>query len=620
MNSREIEEQRLLLAINRSTGGVTTNVPVFSTGETAPDDTTSTNTSLIDNLIDNSDFDYSKDGYLNPTPAGGDVALEVYNFYRNRLIRVTDVSTTNGSPTVNSVAGEFKAAYTYPMSFLLYGAGASGETLTGTLTRVSDTQATLSTNALVTLTNATLWFGDTLGETAAQAIKATGHSLFAAETANANIPRWAKTDGWIEMGSTTSEQWSVDTPFFLNVIRPGRTIFVICIVSRRVGAAMNAAVPLYFGVWDDTPAQNRWLEGSNFDLSVTPVGTTGATSVSYKAIAVLSDGSTIESDVVTIANSNAVLSGANYNRLTWTNAPGILDFKLYRLMGGVYHRIFTITNGANDYNDTGGNEATETGFPVTHNTKAVAYKQSSPVLPVENSWVAVGVVIQIASTYNTQNTTAKQWFRAGAAGTTADARAILFDRLGVSFLQGGWNRSSRDRALIANQNPDSSPTGSNQGNTGVGTCFDKTTLVKHREKGWIPLGDIDRGDYIWDGSRGWVRVTHLKRTLVGRITLAVMSNGAWCLATESERFVTSRADKDGTMLCDLTIGDQILAPSDSGVTRPTIIGLQELNGEFEVITPSLQGGKKIFAVGNYTDNGVQCLLAHNEKPQPGNEF
>jgi hypothetical protein len=194
----EIEQQRLLLAINRNTGVADDTVPVFQLGSVAAPDEGTTNASLIDNLVDNSDFSYSKDGYLNVTLAGGDVALECYNFYRHRLIKVSDISTTNGSPTVNAPSGPFKSSYAYPMNVLIYGAGGvAGETFVGTLTRVSDTQATLSTNALATLPAASGFIGDALAETAATALKATGHSLFAAGGWRATIliltlPRWER--------------------------------------------------------------------------------------------------------------------------------------------------------------------------------------------------------------------------------------------------------------------------------------------------------------------------------------------------------------------------------------------------------------------------------------------
>lgn len=627
MNSFEIEKQNLQLRIAR-TGGGFDGVPIISQLPTTAPDVNTTNAGLIDNLLDNTDFDFSKDGYTNATPAGGDIAQECYNFYRHRLIRVTDAIVTNGSPTVDSATGPFKSTYTYPMSFVLYGAGASGATLTGTLTRVSDTQATLSTNALVNLTNGILWIGDALAETAAQALKATAHTLFAAnEGTNLNIPRWERTNGWVEIGSNTSERWSLDAPFAQNVIRPGLPLFAIAIVKQRdTAAAMPDGCRLYFGCWDDTPGQDKWIEGENFDLTVSPQGTPGSTSVSYKAVGILSDGSEIESDVVTITNSAAVLNASNYNRLTWTNAPGILDFTIYRLMGGVYHRVFTITNGANDFNDTGGFETVVGGFPTTNQTKAIAYKETSTVFPPNyaSGWIAVGVSTSVPSTYDTAPTTGRQWFRGGIVGQTPDNRNVLLDRLGVATSSGGWNRSARDRSLIASTNPDSTPPGSDQGDTGIDPrCFEKMTLIKVANRDGslriIQIGELEKGTWVWDGARGLRRCTKVRHSK-SKCWLVLLDNGGWFRATPTEKFVTSRADKDGTTLGDLLIGDTILSPTESGtVSAAVITAIDAIEGEFDVVTPSFDDGH-IFAAGNMTGNGIVWALAHNEKPDIGNQF
>jgi hypothetical protein len=34
--------------------------------------------------------------------------------------------------------------------------------------------------------------------------------------------------------------------------------------------------------------------------------------------------------LVTVANGNATLSTSNYNRLTWENSAGILNYRIYR--------------------------------------------------------------------------------------------------------------------------------------------------------------------------------------------------------------------------------------------------------------------------------------------------
>ena len=463
----ELKKQSLEIQISRmeGDGSATDPLPPF-TAYTPPDAGSTTTTALIDNLLEGTDFDYSKDAYVNDPAIGGDEDEETYNWYRHRLIKVSDVVATAASPTIESASAPVKAAYTYPMNFVLYGAGGTeAQTLTGTLTRVDDETATLSTNALATLTAGTLFFGETLAESTATAIKATDHSLFAAtEGADEDIPRWNKESGWLEGGSM-DEPWSLDSPLSQNHIKPSLTLYIQAIIRVRETAEPDG-VQLYFGIWDATAAQQRWLEGSNFTLNVTPVGTTGGTSVSYKAVAILNDGSAIESPVVTIANSNAVLSGSNYNRLTWTNAPGIQNFTIYRLMGGVYKRIFTITNGSSDYNDTGGDEATVSGWPSTSTARPYVYKETEVLLPTVSTWLAVQETIIVPNTYNMQNTTGKQWFRMGIVGETADERNILIDRVGLSLSPGGWNKSVKDRFAVS-QVPTSTPVGSDQGSIGI---------------------------------------------------------------------------------------------------------------------------------------------------------
>lgn len=637
MSQYQLEKNLFEIGVNRRIAESASDLQIgrdFTT-QSPPDEIDDSLDSQVDNLIDNSDWDFSKDAYLNSPTVGGDAAEEVYNFFRNLFIKVSDVVTTNGSPTINSATAPFKNSYTYPMPFVLYGAGGSaGETLTGTLSRVSDSQATLSTNALATLASAALFFGEQLAESSANAVKATAHSLFAAnEGTNLNIPRWEKTNGWLELGSNAADGFAVSAPFALNVIRPGLRVFILAIISKRAGTiALTDGVRFFFGIWDNTAARNRWLEGDNFNLSVSQVGVPGVATDTYKAVAVLDDGSEIESNAVTIATSANTLSGANYNRLTWTNAPGILDFKLYRRRAGVTYRIFTVSNGAGSYNDTGGIEKIESSFPSSGATKAAVYKETGKYNPAEDAWTTIGAYLDIPSTYNTANTTDRQWLRFGTLSLLplADNRPVLLDRLAVSFRQGGWGRSWRDQVLIKNRNPSSLPTDSNQGSVGVIYCFERSTLVSVGERDgsnrkWIPIIDVERGAYVWTGSRNQMRRLK-KKPRVSRtkaVTLLVLANGFWCRATESEKFITSRADRDGTRLADLTFGDTILSGTEANENRiaPSEIEILEEwsesraeNGFYEVVSLSFDAGH-IFAVGNMTDEGIKWALAHNLKDE-----
>lgn len=63
---------------------------------------------------------------------------------------------------------------------------------------------------------------------------------------------------------------------------------------------------------------------------VSPQGTPGASTVSYKITAVNVTGESQASAVKTITNANATLSAANSNQLTWTAVPGAVSYNVYR--------------------------------------------------------------------------------------------------------------------------------------------------------------------------------------------------------------------------------------------------------------------------------------------------
>lgn len=586
----------------------------------APDDDTTIQI-LAPNWLDNSDFDYSKDGYVNNPTVGGDVSEECYNLYRQRFVMVTDLATTSGSPTVTSASNPFNAAYTYPMDFILLNGNGSGAGVTGTLTRVSDGTATLSVNAGATLTNAILWFGTALAETSANALKSSGHSTFAAnEGTNTVIPRWDKTNGWMEMGATGSDTFDIATPLPLNFVRSGLTLWFRCIVALNTGGT-PAPVRIFAGIWDATSSQKRFLESTNFDLAATVVGGTGATSYTYKVIADLDDGRTIESDAVTIANGPASLSASNYIRLTWTNASGILNFRIYRTKGGTTSRVFTIRNGARDYNDYGTNEETGISMPSASALRPQAYGVSQVFTPAgENIWESVLIPVYIPATYDTSATTGKQWLRFGIVGAAGSARMLLLDRILLSTSNGGWQRSARDQNKILNQNPTSSPTSSTQGGTGiVPTCFTLDTPVfvcdeDGRNVRIAPIGEIEPGDYVLTGTSKISRVVKATDSLSETVYSVLLTNGVGFRCSPSERFITSRADKTGTRIDELTLGDDILCWSAEGVEKAQIAAYGIGHVPEPVRTLSLKGLKTFVAGVNEEGKGA---IAHNRKADPG---
>jgi hypothetical protein len=647
-----IQSQQIEIAINQRGGGTTVDE---STLPYDPANTSDENTepqNIAPNYIDNSDFDFSKDDYINSPPVGGDAALESYNWFRQRFIKVTD-AVIAGAPSTNvaSAAGPFKAAYTYPMDFVLLNGDAGGVALQGTLTRVDDNNATLSTAAQNNIASGgVMWFGESLAESSAHALKATGHSTFAAnEGTNTKIPRWDKVNGWLEAGSDTADKFDFACPLALNFIRGGLTFYFRCIVAIRAGSATGNPIRLSVGVWDATASQKRFIESSNLDLTVSPVGTTGATTYKYRVLADMDDGTTIASDEVTIANGNAVLSTSNYNRLTWVNATGIVNLRIYRQVGGVIKRVFTIRNGAQDFNDFGSDEGeTPPSLPTAGVLRPIAYKVSTQFNPTsETDWILVKIKLEIPSTYDTSQTSGKQWMRVAVEGDTADERMITLDRISLSLSDGGWQRSARDLNRIQNQNPSSTPTTTTQGNTGVGTCFTLDTPVVLCDRDGtnqieVPIGAIDpdrRDQFILDCNR----VRRILRVRDGETRTLIrcrLSNSVEWKCSETEKFVTSRTDKRGTRIDQLTFGDTILSWHRWRVRLPYIKRYERihLTEPITVRTLSLAGGNT-FLVGASTGwrgalerirNEVRKALslepqftkakAHNEKPSPGNEF
>jgi len=106
--------------------------------------------------------------------------------------------------------------------------------------------------------------------------------------------------------------------------------------------------------------------------TVTPQGTTGATTYSYKIVATQGGGWTAASVAGTTTTGNATLDGTNFNRITWTGISGATGYHVYRTVGGATQgKISTITIGTTvTLDDTGlaGDSATA---PTGNTTGAI---------------------------------------------------------------------------------------------------------------------------------------------------------------------------------------------------------------------------------------------------------
>jgi hypothetical protein len=84
----------------------------------------------------------------------------------------------------------------------------------------------------------------------------------------------------------------------------------------------------------ETLARFRLLESAALatpgSITVTPQGTTGTSTWTYKLVAVNANGTTQAGAASSTATGNATLSGANFNRLTWTAVTGAIGYWVYR--------------------------------------------------------------------------------------------------------------------------------------------------------------------------------------------------------------------------------------------------------------------------------------------------
>lgn len=109
-------------------------------------------------------------------------------------------------------------------------------------------------------------------------------------------------------------------------------------------------------------------------VSVTNIGSTGATTYGYRVSAINSVGETLASSTVTTTTGNAALTGSNYNRISWTRVIGATGYKVYGRTSGAELLIATVTT-ANHYDDTGA--VTPSGALPTTNTTGYSSTRTS---------------------------------------------------------------------------------------------------------------------------------------------------------------------------------------------------------------------------------------------------
>jgi hypothetical protein len=106
------------------------------------------------------------------------------------------------------------------------------------------------------------------------------------------------------------------------------------------------------------------------NIVVTPQGTAGTTTYSYRVSAVNARGETLGSTAVTTETGNLILDSINFNRITWDAVSGAIQYNVYGRE--VDNEKYIGTTTSLSYDDTG--IITPTNFPPIINTTHIKFR------------------------------------------------------------------------------------------------------------------------------------------------------------------------------------------------------------------------------------------------------
>ena len=335
----------------------------------------------INNMLRNTDHSHSVDTWFNASPSGTDEEKECANVYAYppiEPIEVTDAEMTSGSPTLEC---NTSAPFTADMNgryAIVEGAGASGAKLSGTITYVSPTEATMSVNAATTVTGANARinlqkFGhknkkNASGDTVTDALKDASHTNIAS---NISDPDWQKSSGIARLGSTNVLAYPFGrfadngTDYIaLHQLFAGREPFVRLNLARA-SEHVKVKGKLFLAIYNDHESHLDWIRGADFTLT-TRVDGAPATTVSTEYMVVIETdfGFRLVSEIVTVAGApddTAFSAGARV-RLAWQYYAGSVRTTVYRKRsGGNVFRLESFSTGANTYADVNFSQRVDTG-------------------------------------------------------------------------------------------------------------------------------------------------------------------------------------------------------------------------------------------------------------------
>lgn len=454
-----------------------------------------------------------------------------------------------------------------------------------------------------------------LVKSAANALKGTGHSLFAAnEGTDLDIPRWDVVNGQIELGGITN---FYDLVYQLpnELVFPGLVFYLQFEAQLRTSTPMPSNLQFFAALYDNTIGQQKVIEGGNFTITGDIFGTPGSRSIEYQVRAKTDSGEEAISNTLAFANAPDTFTQNNHPRINFRGAPGFIEFEIYRkeVASSTFVLQYVVRNAIEGTYFDVGNEPVRvvSSFPGVSATPPRAYAKTRTFQPgsiTGAGFVRHTLTIQVPTTYNSSLTGAgMQWLRLGLVGATTDARQILIRRIGLSLGDGGWSRSANDVREGAHSTRTSTAASSPSGGSGTGTgvppspgsggcvlldslvtVYDEFFVVKQITLRELQSKCLKEGIYCFSAGAIGGRVLSIKQSYASRILHIESSGGLKISATHNHPFITNPFDIAGTPASQLKVGDEIIAVGKE-IAPQRIVSITEEFGDFVVGIPVLDG-------------------------------
>jgi hypothetical protein len=413
---------------------------------------------------------------------------------------------------------------------------------------------------------------------AANALKSSGHSLFAAnEGATPDIPRWDRVSGWIEIGAAGATQYDIAVQLLTKIVGPGQRWYVRFKLSALTADLVPGNVQVYAGLWHKTASSEGWVGGTAFNISHQIIGLPGTQTIEYRVLAKTDSGLSMLSSVLTITNAPNTLSTTNYIKLFYGAGPGFIEFQIFKKVGTAYSQVAVIRNSTDlQYNDVGRPGTPQTGWPSASYAAPLAYAQSRNVLiaPLGQTWSGNDLTIDIPSTYDySQTLNEQQFLRFGLTAPTAVARQIGMDRVWFSMSFNTWAPDALKLPDGTTPVPSISPTSGNQGGggpvylppdggSGRPTCIRANLPVllwrqDRRRRNFIPFNETEVGQRVVGDRKDPYEILRKRFGTASEYLMFRTKNGIVYECTADHRICVNVEERLFRRADSLAVGDRV---------------------------------------------------------------